>query len=351
MGIRHTVRRGDSLWGLAGRYLGDFTRYQAICDYHNEHAQRNTRMAGQPLIAITDPNRIYVGQILMIPGRGERPAGATGTKAEAGGRAKTVDLKTEFVMDPSKGGQGNFNAPLDLTADQRPGAPIRYGPFVTPDYTMIGELSGRIVLENLSPDRHRGNWELAVCDNENVLSRKIKEQYGQAFLELTSDMSMKFDPATGIATVRPRIAAKAGLGPYEFRVQADGPNHFSYVADLKPIEGSFELSGRKFKYASKLSIMVDITLHPMHRGPKPVDAPQEEPAFPTQKKTIQDGSELKKVGIFAAIVILVLIIATEGGVMIMRIGESMKPAGMHRCPGLRSPLWLTIDPTQSEHIT
>ena len=67
MGIRYTVRRGDSLWGLSGRYLGDFTRYRDICDYHNEHAQRNIRVADQPLIAITDPDRIYVGQVLRFP--------------------------------------------------------------------------------------------------------------------------------------------------------------------------------------------------------------------------------------------------------------------------------------------
>ena len=58
---------------------------------------------------------------------------------------------------------------------------------------MISELSGRIVLENMNVDRHQGNWELAISDNENVLSRKLKQQYEQAFLELTADMRMKFD--------------------------------------------------------------------------------------------------------------------------------------------------------------
>ena len=349
MGIRYTVRRGDSLWGLSGRYLGDFTRYRDICDYHNEHAQRNIRVADQPLIAITDPDRIYVGQVLMIPGRGERPAGSgpKGTKAEAGGRAKTVDLKAEFVMDPSKAGgrQGRFNIPLDLTADQRPGAPIRYGPYITPDYTMTGELSGRIVLENLSPDRHRGNWELAVCDNENVLSRKLKEQYGQAFLELTSDMGMTFDPTSGRATIRPRIAAKAGLGPYEFRVQADSPTHFTSTIDLKPIEGSLDLAGRKFKYRSELSVTVDITLHPTPKGRPKGTYDQFVPETSNTSK-----KDFKVFALIGAIVVAVIIIATEGGAMIMRLGESMKPAGLQRCPALRSPLWITIDPKDSRPI-
>ena len=106
MGIRYTVRRGDSLWSLAGRYLGDYTRYRDISEYHNEHARRHVRVANQSLIAITDLNRIYVGQVLMIPGRGERPAatGPKGAKVEANQPAVTIDAKTEFIMDPAKAG-------------------------------------------------------------------------------------------------------------------------------------------------------------------------------------------------------------------------------------------------------
>jgi hypothetical protein len=201
--------------------------------------------------------------------------------------------------------------------------------------------------KGLSPDRHCGNWELAVCDNENVLSRKIKEQYGQAFLELTSDMSMKFDPATGIATVRPRIAAKAGLGPYTIDVEADSPTHFTSTIDLKPIEGSFDLAGRKFKYNSKLSVKVDITLHPIPRGTKPVDDPKEQPLRLPENST---SDNLKKVSIITVISVIVVLIMTRGGATIMRFGESMKPAGLQRCPALRSPLWLTIEPNDSGPI-
>jgi nucleoid-associated protein YgaU len=37
MGFAHTVRRGDSLWNLAGRYPGNHNRWPAIHDYHKKH--------------------------------------------------------------------------------------------------------------------------------------------------------------------------------------------------------------------------------------------------------------------------------------------------------------------------
>jgi hypothetical protein len=367
MGIRYTVRRGDSLWSLAGRYLGDFTRYRDICDYHNEQAQRYGWAAGTSLIAITDPNRIYVGQLLLIPGRGERPAatGPKGTKADAGARATPIELKVEYTIGAAgpgaraesgatKGGHapGNFAVPLDLKAEQRPGAPIRYGPYTTPDYTMTGELSGKIALENMNPDRHRGNWQLAISENENVLSRKLKDQYEQAFLELTADMGMKFDPATGVATVRPRIAAKAGLGPYSVKVEADSPTHFTSTIDLKPIEGSFDLAGRKFKYSSKLSVKLDITLHPSYRGvPDPKAIPKTDTVeIKNRNNSFYSNEGQKTIAIIGVIVAVVILIFTEGGAMITRIGRSMDPVGMQKCPALRSPLWITIDPKDSRPI-
>jgi hypothetical protein len=137
-------------------------------------------------------------------------------------------------------------------------------------------------------------------------------------------------------------------------VQADSPTHFSSTIDLKPIEGSFDLAGRKFKYSSKLSIKVEITLHPSPKGTPEYareSASQKVPKVilpENSAKTSRGG--LKTLGILTVITVVVVLIVTEGGAMIMRIGESMKPMGMQRCPALRSPLWLTIDPKDSGPI-
>ncbi|MFZ1983848.1 MAG: LysM peptidoglycan-binding domain-containing protein, partial [Desulfatitalea sp.] len=68
--IRHVVRRGDSLWGLAGQYLGSGKRWPEIDKYHNEFA-----LGGKDpqLLPIKDPNLIFVGQVIFIPSRSLKP--------------------------------------------------------------------------------------------------------------------------------------------------------------------------------------------------------------------------------------------------------------------------------------
>ncbi|MFZ1983086.1 MAG: hypothetical protein WAU91_01655, partial [Desulfatitalea sp.] len=72
------------------------------------------------LIAIKDPNLIYAG----------RPA--TPTPAPAGSK---------------KSGGGAFAVPLDLKSEDAVPRAIRYAAFVTPDYTMITEMSGESTIK------------------------------------------------------------------------------------------------------------------------------------------------------------------------------------------------------------
>ncbi len=49
----HTVKSGDTLWALAVKYLGDGSKYTEIYNANKDK--------------ISDPNLIYVGQVLSIP--------------------------------------------------------------------------------------------------------------------------------------------------------------------------------------------------------------------------------------------------------------------------------------------
>jgi hypothetical protein len=140
----------------------------------------------------------------------------------------------------------------------------------------ISELSGEITLENLSPDRYRSNWELATTDDQNELSYKLRQSHDKAFMELTSGMGMAFDPVTRKAILRPSIAAKAGAGPYEVELKADGPNHFSSTLKLETLQGEWAQQGRNFKFTASVVIRVDVTMHPTPKG-KPMTTGKPEP--------------------------------------------------------------------------
>jgi len=49
----HTVVRGDTLWGIARRFLGDGRRYREIFDLNRDQ--------------ISNPNLIFPGQVLQLP--------------------------------------------------------------------------------------------------------------------------------------------------------------------------------------------------------------------------------------------------------------------------------------------
>jgi LysM repeat protein len=323
MAVSYTIRRGDSLSALAGRYLGNPNKWRDIFDFHNE--QVKLRGPGnKALFAIKKPDLIYVGQVVVIPGRGERLKGKPAPVAAVGNPAKPaapVDLKTTYYIGPPKNpsptltptptptptptatpapnppagrGGGAFAVPLDLKSENTAFQAIRYKPVVTPDFTMISELSGEITLENLSPDRHRSNWELATTDDQNELSYKLRQSHDKAFMELTSGMGMAFDPVTRKAILRPSIAAKAGAGPYEVELKADGPNHFSSTLKLETLQGEWAQQGRNFKFTASVVIKVDVTMHPTPKG-KPEDIGDPVGVDSKLKSTTKDIEFIEKV--------------------------------------------------------
>lgn len=52
--VFHTVEKGDNLWKIAEKYLGSGSRYPEIVE------------ANKPMLS--DPDKIYPGQMLRIPG-------------------------------------------------------------------------------------------------------------------------------------------------------------------------------------------------------------------------------------------------------------------------------------------
>jgi hypothetical protein len=241
----HTVRRGDSLWGLAHRYLGNGARWPAILDRHNREAANPGR--DKRLIPIEDPNLIYVSQYIMIPGdrRNVLPA-ATGTKYEANETAKAINLKVSYTIG----------------RDTPPVVYVQKGL----DFTITSEMSGEIGVELKSPDRFRHNLEMLMSKDPAEARLKLKEVCDPALCALTAKPEFGFDGETGKVKVKAPIAAEAGLGPYTVEVHTESPLHLS--GKLKPpaVAGTVEANGRQFKYSADAEFKVDVVLEPKPRG-------------------------------------------------------------------------------------
>jgi LysM domain len=244
MAIRHTVRRGDSLWGLACRYLGSGAKWPAIWECHNLEAAK----LGRPelLLPIKDPNLIYVGQYVMIPGDRRTVPTGSGARHEAARGALPIDLKITYTI-----GRGT------------PPVAYRTGGV---DFTVTTRVSGHISVELLSADRYRHSLELFMSKDPAQAKVKLQEAYDPAIKALTVEPEVGFDPAANRVRIKAPIAAEAGLGPYAVEVNAVTPLHLSGMLRPATAQGMVEAEGRRYKYSAKLEFKVDVELQPKPRG-------------------------------------------------------------------------------------
>jgi hypothetical protein len=92
MPIRQCIQKGDSLWSLAGRYLGSGTRYPQITAFHNKEAAR------YGLRHIDNENLIFVGETILIPPRQKFPEPGNGTKAAGDHLPIPLNLKVTYKI-------------------------------------------------------------------------------------------------------------------------------------------------------------------------------------------------------------------------------------------------------------
>lgn len=66
---RYTVRKGDTLWGIARHLTGDGRQWRTLQSYHNEHV--NAGFGGN---LISDPRRIHPGRKIFVQSRSDSAA-------------------------------------------------------------------------------------------------------------------------------------------------------------------------------------------------------------------------------------------------------------------------------------
>jgi|GEM_PF-6946433 len=197
-------------------------------------------------------------------------------------------------------------------------------PIVTKDYTITSQMTGKITIENLTHDKHRHNFEIAMVADKNQLTSKLG--FGdKAIAELTKSLESSFDIAKGKVTLKASIAAHANVGLYEFDVEMDAPNHLKAEYKPKPISAIVEKDKRKYKFVAEIAFKVDVTLHP---SPPKVN--------PEAREKLEPNKSSKSMGLAA---VAGLILAYITWVIYGPKGPVLQPA-----PGSSIPILYSIDP-------
>jgi hypothetical protein len=240
MPIRQCIQKGDSLWSLAGRYLGSGARYPQITDFHNKKA------AHYGLRHIDNEDLIFVGETILIPPRQKFQAPGNGTKAAGDQLPIPLNLKVTYSI-------GRDTPPVIYVAS--------YG-----EYSIKAEMTGKIGIENKTPGhlKYVHNYELFMSKDPLQAKQKLYKDHDPTLAALTAKPEMVFE--SGLVKIKAPIAAKAHLGAHTIEVQAVTP--IQMTGTLKPptISGDLEMGRSRYGYSADIEYKVDVIWHQRPRG-------------------------------------------------------------------------------------
>lgn len=240
MAVNHVIRRGDSLYGLAGRYLGNFNCWPEIYAFHNEQVKLRGA-SSKALIAIKDPNLIYVGQVLVIPGRGQHPKGKVTPPAGVGNAmpkrgAIPIDLKVEYKI-------GKDTPPISYVE-------------ITNEYTIELEMTGKIAIEMVSINCHQHNYDLLMCSNLQQAKTKLSEKYNPALAALVAKPKMTFE-MDRVSVCTP-MATNANSSHYEIKVSKTELDQSAGMLGPFAVSGVLQIEKIEYRYYAEITFKAEV---------------------------------------------------------------------------------------------
>jgi LysM repeat protein len=258
-GTQYTVQRGDTLWDLAEKHLGDPRRWPEIYSFNN-----TAEVVAQTGTRIVDPDLIFVGQVIHIPdGSGPtqpQPGPGSGSaqpRPESGGREPArpnVYLPAIKLNFPSQ--------PQIIPLPPHAHAEVK--------------LTGSITIQSLRP------VDFLTFSN-NAIEVKAKNEASMALSKLIADAKLKFDPSKGEVTFSNGITVHADT---DYAPRAKVSISISSRTGLPVAKASFTappLRGRLTHYlylTEDLGIEIEIHSHPQGPSvrPQPIQIPAPQPS-------------------------------------------------------------------------
>jgi hypothetical protein len=261
----HVVRRGDTLWDLAGRYLANPFRWPLI-------HQANTRI-------VADPHWIYPEQVLVIPGlvadAGVRPPAEPGF----GLQPVAPPMRTVFYREVRPAGQ--VGRPTVLMEPQRERVPVRLGEFLRAEYLDVPSqvpALGRVV-RSLRHLDHRGALTPTAHPSDELYAAYVGQpavQEGERLMVVAVGRRVR-EAGRDVRIIDPRaVVTVLAVEPELMRVRVEeqfgrvDPDHLlvrpgmypDFIVEAAvPVAEGWDLAGQI------LSFVEDRPMHaPLHRA-------------------------------------------------------------------------------------
>jgi hypothetical protein len=265
LGERYIVKKGDNLWHIAAAMLGRGKEWPRIWRYNNRPDV--VRVTGR---RISDPDRIYVGQLLLIPRLTTLPVARDPVDAAPSGLQPAMDPSA-----PAPQARLRPESPPRTSNESPLGDQLRHLKFPLMFRFRLGEyswppqdigtaviqvkLSGEVLLK--SKDSYPATLVVSTEDLEAQISRDANYAFGK----LISEQKFAYEPASKKVTVSSMLITQSNVPntvatAVGVEMASDSPiPKFKAEIKLPTLQGS--ISG--FEYvAIDASVSLEITPRP-----------------------------------------------------------------------------------------
>ena len=256
LGTRYTVKKGDTLWDLSNKFLGDPKKWPEIYEHNNK-----TFVTTVTNSKIVDPDLIFVNQTIYIPSKA-KPGGQTtkippSAKPKPLGQAKnkarplvcSVPLQYQLdeipaitVVSPTHIATITYSGSLTLQSDKK----CEFSTLTQNGFEISAKKEADLIISKLMANTKIG-W--------NAKTKSIKFENG-----ITLNANNQFSPSTtvsmGISSTTQLPIAKVTIKTAEIKGKLDNHNYIT----------------------SELSVSIEITPIPPTAKPSPIPTAKPIPA-------------------------------------------------------------------------